>query len=137
MEESILISVKQKLGIVEDDDSFDPEIIDYINTVFMILAQFGVGPSKGFSIEDKDAVWKDFIQDNANLVSVRTYMAHKVRLMFDPPTGSSVMDALNRTISELEWRLHFQAETSKIDSENPDNAVVINKIWSPSDFKEA
>lgn len=111
MEESILISVKQKLGIVEDDDSFDSEIIDYINTVFMILAQFGVGPSEGFSIEDEDAVWEDFIQDDANLMPVRTYVAHKVRLMFDPPTGSSVMDALNRTIAELEWRLHFNAES--------------------------
>ena len=110
MEESILISVKQKLGISEDDDSFDSEIIDHINTVFMILTQFGVGPSEGFSIEDEDAVWEDFTNNDAALTPVKTYMAHRVRLIFDPPTQSSVMDALNRTIAELEWRLHFNAE---------------------------
>ena len=33
-------------------------------------------------------------------------MALKVRLLFDPPQSSSVMDAIKSQISELEWRLY-------------------------------
>ena len=63
MEESILTSIKKMLGPSEDYDYFDPDLIIHINSVFMILTQLGVGPSEGFSIKDKTAVWSDFISD--------------------------------------------------------------------------
>ena len=45
MEESILTSIKKLLGITEDYEQFDTDIIIHINSVFMILTQIGVGPS--------------------------------------------------------------------------------------------
>lgn len=48
MSESILTSIKKLLGITEEYEQFDPDIIMHINSVFMILTQMGVGPSKGF-----------------------------------------------------------------------------------------
>ena len=30
----------------------------------------------------------------------------KVKLLFDPPTSSAVTEAINKMISELEWRLN-------------------------------
>ena len=42
--ESILTSIKLLLGITEDYDYFDAQIITHINSVFMILTQLGVGP---------------------------------------------------------------------------------------------
>ena len=51
--ESILTSIKKLLGITEENDHFDVDIIMHINTVFMTLHQMGVGPSKVFSISDK------------------------------------------------------------------------------------
>ena len=105
MNDSILTSIKKLLGITEEYEHFDQDIIIHINSVFMILNQLGVGPSNGFSITDKTAVWSDFISEGANLESVKSYIYLKVRLLFDPPTTSAVMESMNRMICELEFRL--------------------------------
>lgn len=108
--ESILTSIKKLLGIAEEDTNFDRDLIMHINSVFMILTQLGVGPSKGFSIKDENDVWSDFIPEQSSLEAVKTYVYMKVRLMFDPPLSSAVADAIIRNISELEWRLNVGAE---------------------------
>lgn len=108
--ESILSSIKKLLGIAEEYTQFDDDIIMHINSVFMILAQLGVGPPEGFFIEDDSASWADFIPDLSNIQAVKTYMYLKVRLMFDPPMSSAVMDAVNRQIAELEWRLNVAVD---------------------------
>lgn len=108
--ESILISIKKLLGISEDDTAFDTDIIMHINSVFMILWQLGVGPSKGFIIEDETAEWSDFIEDGLNLELVKSYVYLKVKLLFDPPTSSFVMESMNRQIAEFEWRLNVEVE---------------------------
>lgn len=104
--ESILNSIKKMLGPSEEYDYFDPDIIIHINSAFMILNQMGVGPDEGFSITDESAVWSDFIPDNKIIELVKSYVYFKVKIMFDPPDRSVVADAINRTISELEWRLN-------------------------------
>ena len=108
--DSILTSIKKLLGITEEYEHFDADIIMHINTVFMILNQLGVGPANGFSIKDKSAVWSDYISDEENLEAVKTYMHLKVKLLFDPPSSSVVMECTNRMISELEWRLSISAD---------------------------
>lgn len=108
--DSILTSIKKLLGIEEDYDHFDPDIIMHINSVFMILTQLGVGPSEGFSIEDDAAVWTDFVSSLQNLEAVKSYVYLKVKLLFDPPASSAVMESINRQISELEWRLYITVE---------------------------
>lgn len=110
MEESILTSIKQLLGIAEEYEHFDPNIIMHINSVFSILTQMGVGPAAGFSIKDKSAVWSDFISEESKLEAVKSYINMKVRLLFDPPLSSAVIECMNRMISEFEWRLNFAAE---------------------------
>lgn len=110
---SILTSIKKMLGIDEEYDCFDTDIILHINSVFMILTQMGVGPSEGFTISDKTTTWDEFILDNKKLESVRSYVYLKVKLLFDPPLSSAVMDATNRLISELEWRLNVAGEEEK------------------------
>lgn len=108
--ESILTSVKKLLGIAEEYDHFDMDLIIHINSVFMILTQMGVGPAKGFRIEDDTATWSDFSSNDITIESVKSYVAMKVRLLFDPPTSSAVTDSINRLISELEWRLYIAAD---------------------------
>lgn len=108
--ESILTSVKKMLGIPEDYEHFDADIIMHINSVFMILTQLGVGPAEGFTIMDEDATWNDFIQDNKKIQSVKSYMYLKVRLLFDPPLSSAVIDSMTRLINELEWRLNVAVD---------------------------
>lgn len=108
--DSILTSIKKLLGIAEDYTNFDTDIIIHINSVFSILTQLGVGPSEGFSISDKRDTWYDFIGDSTKIELVKTYIYLKVRLIFDPPQSSSVIDAINRTINELEWRLNVSVD---------------------------
>lgn len=111
--DSILTSVKKMLGITDEYDVFDKDIIMHINSVFMILTQLGVGPAKGFTITDKNAKWTDFIpEENKNFESVKSYMFLKVRLIFDPPTGSVVKECVQQMINELEWRLNLAAEST-------------------------
>lgn len=111
--ESILTSIKKLLGITEDYEQFDADIIMHINTVFTTLQQLGVGPAEGFMIEDSTTTWVDYLGEDKNLNSVKTYMFLKVKMVFDPPTSSFVMDAMNRQAQELEWRLNVQVEPDK------------------------
>lgn len=108
--ESILNSIKKLLGITEDQKHFDQDIIMHINSVFSILTQLGVGPPEGYTIEDDLNTWGEFISDEPKLQSVKTYIYLKVRLLFDPPASSAVLSAMERSISELEWRLNVAGE---------------------------
>lgn len=110
--DSILTSIKKLLGITEDQTDFDIDIIMHINTVFTILNEMGVGPEEVFSISSKDEVWDNFIVDKRKYEKVKTYMYLKVRLYFDPPTNSTLMDAIRLQIDELEWRLTVSAENT-------------------------
>lgn len=115
--ESILLSIKKLLGIAEDYTHFDVDIIMHINSVFSILTQLGVGPSEGFRISDENALWTDFLGEDKIIEDVKTYMYMKVKLIFDPPLSSVVMDSMNRMISELEWRINADAESAQSNSE--------------------
>jgi len=108
--DSILTSTKKLLGITEEYKHFDPDIIMHINTVLAILTQLGVGDEKGFSIEDETATWSDFMSDDPRLGFVKSFVALKVRLLFDPPQSSVVREAIDRTISELEFRISVEVD---------------------------
>lgn len=110
--DSILTSVKKMIGIGEDYIHFDTDLIIHINSVFMILTQMGVGPPDGFTITGKYENWSDFISDDKKIEAVKTYMYQKVRLLFDPPTSSAHIEALQKSIAEFEWRLNVAAESS-------------------------
>ena len=111
--ESILTSIKKLLGISEEYTMFDSDLIMHINSVFMILTQLGIGPSEGFNIEDDSATWDEFVSDDLKLDLIKSYMHLKVKLLFDPPISSAVMESTNRMISEFEWRLNVAAETKE------------------------
>lgn len=110
METSILISTKKVLGIAEDYTAFDLDIITHINTAFSTLTQLGIGPIEGFMIEDDSAVWGDFIGEDLQLNSVKSYVFLYVRRIFDPPTTSYLIESMDRQIEELGWRLNTRRE---------------------------
>ena len=104
--DSILTSIKKLLGISEDYTHFDTDI----NSVFMVLRQLGVGPKEGFKITGSTETWDQFIGDSNLLELVKSYTYLKVKLLFDPPLGSAVIEAVNRQISEFEWRLNVAVD---------------------------
>lgn len=108
--ESILTSVKKMLGITEEYEHFDADLVMHINSVLMVLNQLGVGPAGGFAIRGKDEAWADFLPGGQQLELAKSYMYLKVRLLFDPPLGSAVIEAMNRQISEFEWRLNVAVD---------------------------
>ena len=110
--ESILSSIKNLIGVSEDDYSFDQEIKIHINSVFSILNQLGVGPDEPFIIGDEDRNWNEFAGTNKRIEMVKSYVYLKVLLIFDPPQSSSSVDSIKRQIDEYEWRL-----TNDIDDE--------------------
>jgi len=110
MTDSILTSIKESLGISATDTTFDPVIINHINSVLMILNQLGVGPTSVFTITDSTAVWTDFLAGGEidTYALVKSYMALRVGLLFDPPTSGFLVSAIERSITEMEVRLGYQ-----------------------------
>lgn len=119
--DSILTSIKKMLGIAEEYEHFDMDLIIHINSALSILTQLGVGPSRGFSIQDKTATWDDFIPEGANLETIKSYVYLKVRLLFDPPANSSVIESTNRLLSELEFRINVEVDPSMNGEEEIQN----------------
>ncbi|QPL14660.1 hypothetical protein SEA_SCHWARTZ33_15 [Gordonia phage Schwartz33] len=110
MSESILTSTKKILGIAEDYDAFDMDIIMHINSALSTLNQLGLGPEEGFMILDDSEEWGDLLEDDMRLNSIKTYVYLKVRIIFDPPSTSFVLTAMQEQIKELEWRLNAYRE---------------------------
>lgn len=108
--ESILTSIKKLLGITEDYTHFDEDLIMHINSVFMILNQLGVGPKEGFIIEDDSTTWDEYISDPMKLQAVKSYIHLKVRLIFDPPASTAIMECYKQMIDELQFRLNIEVE---------------------------
>jgi len=109
---SILNSVKKALGIVEYD-FFDPDLIVHINSVFADLNQIGVGPENGFSISDKSAVWSSFTDNDMLLQNVKSYMFLRVKLLFDPPASSTVLNSYEKQINEFVYRMYVYTDNKK------------------------
>lgn len=108
--DSILVSIKKLLGLASDYHEFDSDIIIHINSVFSTLQQLGVGPAEGFSITSEQETWTDYIGENKQINNVITYVYLKVRQYFDPPTNSSILNAQQEFIRELEWRLNVAVD---------------------------
>lgn len=111
---SILLTVKKMLGIAEEYHAFDLDIIVNINAVFLTLNQLGVGPSTPYQIAGVDETWADFLGDQEEFIAgVQTYTYLRVRLMFDPPTNSFLVDSFQKQIQELEWRFTVQPKNQQ------------------------
>lgn len=105
---AILDDIKKQIGIVPDYDVFDDQLLMDINAAFATLHQLGVGPEEGFLVE-ADTDWDEYISTE-RLSFIKSYVSMKVRVMFDPPTSSFALDALNKQIAEYEWRITSEVE---------------------------
>lgn len=108
--ESILNTIKKLVGVDKDYGAFDMDLIVAINGAFMILDQLGVGPENPFSIKGEEETWTDFSSDIGSLELVKNDIYLRARLLFDPPSTGVLHEAMERQISEFEWRLMIQAD---------------------------
>ena len=124
---SILSTIKQLLGISVEDTSFDMDIIIYINTVLGILTQLGLDEAGNEPIINKYTTWEDLLDDRTDLEFVKTYIHLKVKSMFDPPSSSAGMEAMNSIIKELEWRINNFKEVKS--DEGRIQRAISNALW--------
>ena len=109
--DSILTSIKKLMGLTEEYDAFDQDILILINSVLFELEQIGVKSQEGFALSDKTAVWFDYSDDDRLLNVSKPYIYMKTKLTFDPPTSSGALDSMNRIIDRFEWRINLYADT--------------------------
>lgn len=122
MIDSILNSVKKNLGLAADYNAFDDDILLFINGVLFHLTQLGVGPEVGFTVEDADDTWDDFLGSQPRWNGVRTFVFLRVRMLFDPPQTSYLISALEKQALEMEWRI--LAERERTDWTHPSPVTV-------------
>lgn len=111
--DSILTNIKLMLGIPAEYTHFDKQITEHINSVFMTLEQLGIAINEPGAISSEMNTWAELFGDFKNMSAIKTYVGLQVRLLFDPPASSTVLDSINRKISELEWRLNLQSENKE------------------------
>lgn len=134
MSDSILVTIKKMLGLEDAYTPFDTDVMIFINAALMNLTQLGVGPKEGFTISDYDTKWSDFLTNEVKLGAVKTYVYLKVKMAFDPPTNSFVMDAMKQQAEEIGWRLNVQAESvEKFDFMHEDS---LKRGGSPANITE-
>ena len=105
---TILDETKKQIGIVPEYNVFDDQLLLDLNAAFATLHQLGVGPEEGFLV-DRETTWDQYISTQ-RLSFIKSYVSMKVRVMFDPPSSSFALDALNKQIAEYEWRICSEVE---------------------------
>lgn len=118
MESCILYAIKKMLGVPMTDSPFDMEIIVGINSAIMVLNQLGIGP-QGFVVTGVTETWSDLLEDFSDLEAVKSYIYIRTRLVFDPPTNSFLVNALQDQMKEYEWRLSIRKDERRINNEGP------------------
>lgn len=124
MEQSILKSIRKVLNLGPENTSFDEDILMHTNSTFAKLQQLGIGPDAGFMIEDDSTEWDTYLGDDLQLNMVKPYIYLSVRLLFDPPQMSHLIESLEHQKSELEWRLNVHREGTEWIDPDPDPVLV-------------
>lgn len=82
--DSILDSVKLANGYDPEDDSFDVEILMYINTAFSLIHSRSDHSPSVFVVKDRNDIWTRYPLASA-IELIKTYVSLYVRLYFSPP----------------------------------------------------
>ena len=110
-DDSILLTIRKMLGGSAEYNVFDVDLCSFINSAIMKLYQMGIGEI-GFSVNGPEKTWRDYLGDDfEKLRSVVDFIYTEVRMKFDPPSNSFVMNAMKENLKELEWRLIVQVES--------------------------
>lgn len=115
MIESILTSVKKYIGFDESYEVYDDDLLMLINSEFSTLTQLGLEPDTGFKVVSKDTTWDEVLGGNPLLEFIKEFVYLRVKIVFDPPSSGSYMDALQKRIDELTFRINVAVDTTPIE----------------------
>lgn len=120
VKDSILQSTKKLLSLDASEDAYDLDITTHINSAFSTLFQAGVGPVEGYQITGPTEVWSAFLGNTMHINDVKTYIYLKVKLVFDPPSSSFGLTAIEKQIEEHIWRLNVAADFTIVPEPAPE-----------------
>lgn len=116
--DSILLSVKNHIGIPPDVTDLDSSILVHINAAIFTLRQMGIGPISGYSVTSPEQTYSDYLGYGSTLIpEVRDYLGNMVHLRFDTPSNSNVTEVLKEAIQEAQWRLVAEGDVKAFDEE--------------------
>ena len=92
---SILQSVKDYLGIEDDDTSFDGAISGHIEVSVFTLGQILTETPEYTLDTDAASIPKEVLM----------YIKLSTKLLFDPSASATVQDAITKAKNELDWRM--------------------------------
>lgn len=107
---TVLGDVKEDLGISTSVDAFDKTLIRLINSAFISISELGVKCNDTLLLNGLEA-WEQCCDDENAIPLVKAYVYLKVRLTFDPPATSFVLQALTDQVSELEFRINVLVDS--------------------------
>lgn len=110
---SILGNVKRYLGFDFEDESYDEECLASIGTSLFILRDRGMQVPEGFEVTSLAQTWEDLLGPNNELEGVRSYVMKRARLDIDPPSNSFTIQAIEKQIAELEFRISVKTDTPR------------------------
>lgn len=112
IEASIFGTLKTMLLGNSDDDDFDTELKVHINKSLSNLYRNGLGDSE-FRIVTGDETWESLAPNVNCLGSIKDYIYFDVKIAFDPPTSSIVMETYKQLRDEALWTINTEMELSK------------------------
>lgn len=128
MESSILKSVKKRLGIPDDYDVYDEDVLMNINTALSTITQLGVGPELGFNVQDDSATWEQLLGGDLRLNMVRDFVTLTAKLLFDPPPTSFGITAVQKNLEEMAWRIEVAANPAPAATGNVDPVYMTGEL---------
>ena len=106
MMDSILDTIKKMLGYdVTADPQFDPTILVLINSAFSELSEIGVLSDSSYRVTSRVNTWSEAFGGRTDVDMIQTFVYLYVRIIFDPPSSSFVLNALNEEKKRIEWRI--------------------------------
>ena len=103
---SILDTVKGSVLGSSEDNSFDSELLIYINGALSVLNQIGIGTT--IYVRDTSTLWGSYFKESED-EHIRSlavqYVFLKTKVMFDPPAPAT-LNVMITHLEELIFRLH-------------------------------
>lgn len=114
LDDGILETTKDAIGLIVEDTSFDAELLLHINAALSTLYQNGIGKPVHVDRDDK---WSKFVNDEQNqndymFGQIKQYVFLETKILFDPPPPSTVEYVKNAADSML-WRLRENYDVMK------------------------
>lgn len=113
---TIVEDVRTDIGVL--DDSFDNDILVFINVAITDLRMVGATNATSISSTDEWSKVSDVFKDTSG--AIRSYITTKTKFLFDPPAPSMV-GQMSTIIDQTLFRIQQETELQEYDNKGGDD----------------